>query len=413
MGWEGAAASRCARSEPRRAAPPLPPSDVSATRDPHCSRRATMSLLVAVALLAHARFCLASPAELRASLRRLPDFEKAFDVVSSAEFVEQGGVNDPTHGTVEYKNAADAKAMNLYHGSMRSGVVLRAKPQGSGKPPASVRIQSRMSLAGGIVVADIKHAPWGCSVWPAFWMAHELVLGTDHPWPYGGEIDILEHVHNATRNAQTLHTLGGCQALQNGQDCEGQGAGCGVLGPEGGYGKPFNEGTGGWYVAEFDTRADAADKFIKIWYVPRLPETAVAERKLAAAVRGGSPLDPSALFAAHPELLVVTFSLADGVCGVYEDSDGNPARYFRNQRIVINITFCGDWAGNVFDEFCMKDSPSPGSSMDHCNAFLADQQSNNAFWSEVYFAFNSLSIYQSDAQHAASEWPSSGLGEEL
>lgn len=75
---------------------------------------------------------------------------------------------------------------------------------GWGKLRNSVRISSKQKVElGSIVVADIANIPHGPAVWPAFWMVGDN-------WPYGGEIDLIEGVHNSVQNQMTLHTAPGC-----------------------------------------------------------------------------------------------------------------------------------------------------------------------------------------------------------
>ena len=45
--------------------------------------------------------------------------------------------------------------------------------------------------------------PTGPGVWPAFW-------STGYPWPYHGEIDILEYISARNFNAITIHTSDNC-----------------------------------------------------------------------------------------------------------------------------------------------------------------------------------------------------------
>lgn len=52
----------------------------------------------------------------------------------------------------------------------------------------SNRITSYATYTDSVVVLDIKHMPWGCGTWPAFWTV------TKQDWPNGGEIDIIECV---------------------------------------------------------------------------------------------------------------------------------------------------------------------------------------------------------------------------
>ena len=50
----------------------------------------------------------------------------------------------------------------------------------------SNRITSYKQYTDSVVVLDLKHMPWGCGTWPAFWTVDIA------RWPDGGEIDIIE-----------------------------------------------------------------------------------------------------------------------------------------------------------------------------------------------------------------------------
>lgn len=64
-------------------------------------------------------------------------------------------------------------------------------------------------------------------IWPAFWVTRELRKQLDYGlteslqtcgpnWPYGGEIDVLEGVHDNEHNQVTWHTAPGCNLTPNG-----------------------------------------------------------------------------------------------------------------------------------------------------------------------------------------------------
>ena len=113
----------------------------------------------------------------------------------------------------------------------------------------------------GLFVLDTNRIPWGCGVWPAFWTTKES------GWPEGGEIDIIEQVHNAQHTGHTLHTSDKCDyssVSTSGQFTGSWGsnrncywkingnAGCGIRAAEGTHGEPWTNGGGGVHVMLWD-----------------------------------------------------------------------------------------------------------------------------------------------------------------
>ena len=118
-----------------------------------------------------------------------------------------------------------------------------------------------------------KVLPQGCGLWPAFWS-----FGPS--WPNSGEIDIIEYVNTNTNVTTALHTSYGCDQYSAATDqytgyagtkncytgASGQppNAGCGFSGKKSTVGASFNQGGGGVYAMEWDTR-----QFIRVFYFPR------------------------------------------------------------------------------------------------------------------------------------------------
>ncbi|KAF1975265.1 hypothetical protein BU23DRAFT_458969 [Bimuria novae-zelandiae CBS 107.79] len=269
---------------------------------------------------------------------------------------------DPTHGFVKYVDEATARDAGLIDATgVKWGVDTVNKDEGG---RASIRLESKTVYNKGLVVIDVKHMPFGCGTWPAFWM-----FGPN--WPYQGEIDILEGVHEEEYNAFTLHTSTGCTVGQDTssfsgsvatQSCdvkaEGQSenAGCSIKSPDTkSYGAGFNDNGGGVYATEWTSDA------ISIWFFPRgaIPD----------GVTGDSP-DPSTWGTPSAKW-------ASDSC----DVDG----IFKDLNIIFDTTFCGDWAGNTWStSTCASKAPT-------CNEYVRDNPEafQNAFWS-----VDALKVYQ-------------------
>jgi hypothetical protein len=153
-------------------------------------------------------------------------------------------------------------------------------------------------------------------------------------WPNGGEIDIIEGVHDNALNAMALHTGAGCSVSDatgftgkmTSTSCVSPGSdnsGCGIIAPANAtksYGTGFNANNGGIYATEITSSA------INIWFFAR--GTSVKKNLISS-----SP-DPSTW---GPPMAKFT----GGGCSIPNS--------FRNLQIIFDTTFCGDWAGNVWD----------------------------------------------------------------
>ncbi|KAH7883608.1 concanavalin A-like lectin/glucanase domain-containing protein [Phlebopus sp. FC_14] len=234
----------------------------------------------------------------------------------------------------------------------------------SGVNRSSVRISSQAMYNTGIFVLDLDMAPWGCGVWPAFWT---LGSGT---WPWNGEIDIIEGVHDNEHNQVTWHTAPGCNLTSttnftgtivqtNGVDnlqCNAfidNNAGCGITEwSRASYGPYFDSQGGGVFAMKWDATGIAVWSF----YRAAIPQDIV--QGLPNPSNWGEPVA----------------ELASSGCNI--------TQYFANHSIVFDITFCGDWAGNSY-----ATSGCPGT--------CADRLMDPANFVNASWVINSLKVYKS------------------
>jgi len=273
---------------------------------------------------------------------------------------------DPTHGMVNYTDSNTAFSEGLAYVTSNNKVIMKGDNTtwlGSGEYRNSVRISSQKQYNTGLFIMDLDHAPWGCGVWPAWW-----TVGGGQ-WPYTGEIDIIEGVHDNSHNQVTWHTGPGCNLTQNasftgslvtnnGQpnlDCDGTlpgNAGCGVTEwSRASYGPDFDAAGGGVFAMKWD------EEGIAVW----------------SFYRNAVPTD------------IVTNQPSPSLWGtpvaVLEPAGCDPIANFVNHSIIFDITFCGDWAGNSY-----ATSGCPGT----CSDRLIDPSNFvNASWT-----INSVKVYK-------------------
>jgi hypothetical protein len=279
--------------------------------------------------------------------------------------------NDPTHGTVDYVSQSVAQQKGyigmrgeaVYIGCDTSTVV-STKVRGR----QSVRISTTKTWNQGLFIMDLAHMPTGCATWPAWWL-----VGPN--WPNFGEIDIIEGVNTGTVDHTTLHTSNGCDMSHEdphlfsgswakdgntvADNCyikaPGQSAnqGCSIIGSPNSFGAPFNEGGGGVYVAEWNST------LIRMFYFSR--------GRIPADITAKTP---------NPDGWGTPYAFFE--LGQYCNPD-----HFQDESMVINLTFCGDWAGSAFSSNCPGDGD--------CATFV---RNNPHAFQEAYWQINYVSVYQ-------------------
>ncbi|KAI0315874.1 endo-beta-glucanase [Amylostereum chailletii] len=294
-------------------------------------------------------------------------------------------IADPTHGYVNYVSKSTAQSKGLVSVS-GSNFTLRADdtsvPSSSASGRDSVRIQSQKSYNTHVTVINIAHMPKGCGTWPAIWEK-----GPN--WPNNGEVDIIEGANDVPPNQSTLHTSSGTSFCpppsletpvrscisQTGctmpssrsmtgtaisSNCDSSGSsntGCGVAFPsDDSYGHEFNVEQGGFYAME------RTSSFVKVWFWPRGASNIPSDVKNGAGtINTGKWGTPGAYF---------------------PNTNCNIGSHFHDNNIVINLTFCGDLAGNTY-----ASSGCPGT----CNSFV---RNNPGQFTWAYFLIMWMKVYE-------------------
>ncbi|KAF3928347.1 hypothetical protein AA313_de0210470 [Arthrobotrys entomopaga] len=293
-----------------------------------------------------------------------PTFFDKFDFFSSS---------DPTHGFVTYGNRqyAEENALIDFDGEYAIMRVDTKKHLNSSAPyfgingvgRKSVRIEGRYQFTHGLVLIDLAQMPSGiCGAWPAFW-----TLG-DGPWPYHGEIDIIEGANLQTANWATLHTGQSSNITNNrdifsgkikATDCDTHldsptpnFAGCTI---EDSDRSTWSGYRGGVWATQWTSDA------IKMWFWPygSVPEDVTAGSPQPGTLAWGIPRSSFA----PPENVRI---------------DEN----FKNQHIIFDTTFCGDLGDATWN--------STGCAVEtgyaNCADFVAENPSafKDAIWKVKY-----------------------------
>jgi hypothetical protein len=289
----------------------------------------------------------------------------------------------------------------------------------------SVRLEGRRRWDRGLFVLDVSWMPWGCGVWPAFWLTDE------DDWPDHGEIDVVEGVNEQTVAKTALHTRESCSMYAHVPPYAASGHwdsatglpntwtgvpdlnttvpadNCWVLAPHqwanqgcvaisdepGTIGQPFNERGGGVYVLEWDP----ANRYMKSWVFPAdqgIPDN------LQAAMDAANKAPASTAtfdFEVTPDpdewekLPYAYFAIGE--------TTGCSTDHFQNHHLIFNLAFCGAVSGNRFlsdcpeaaRDFLVTDRQGNPDPVATCNAYIA---SNPKVLDDAYWKVRGVYVYQ-------------------
>lgn len=231
----------------------------------------------------------------------------------------------------------------------------------------------------------MSHIPTGCAVWPAFW----TVTANTSQWPVGGEIDIMENVNDQfPANLAAVHVQDDCSINGDPQtgttvftNCNAEAnnnSGCRIEmnnTDTATWGSKVNNNGGAVVAMQRDFSSDG--KGIRMWFWDKSDNMPSDISKPGNSVNPDNWGTPAANF---------------GKLSCSNNADGSSQ--FDAHKIVFDITLCGDWAGNAYDQV----SQCPAKYQSCANQVgQAGQSFQDAYWS-----VGNLYVYESSAKSSAS-----------
>ncbi|PAV20464.1 glycoside hydrolase family 16 [Pyrrhoderma noxium] len=324
----------------------------------------------------------------------------AYDIVreySGSSFFDRwdfyGSWDNLTNGDVWWLDRVNATQQQLAYVNTDGNAIIRVDDTSVvpyNEKRNSIRITTTDSYNyGSLIIIDILHLPFGCSVWPAFWTKGET-------WPDDGEIDIIEAINLMTSNQMALHTTAGCyHDTPTGQIGQSTGLGPGNVGGTGlnsdgedatdcstpsgcvvtetkanSFGSSFAENGGGVWAMQFDIAG------VYIWFWPRGEVPVSIEESTSTSSMDLS--DWGSPSAAYP----------NSSC-TFED-------FFTPQQLVMDITLCGDWAGlaAVYNATCGSSGPTG-------ICYTNNVVGNGSNYADAYFEVSHIRAYTTGVEGIA------------
>ncbi|KAJ7232980.1 glycoside hydrolase family 16 protein [Mycena haematopus] len=332
----------------------------------------------------------------------LPLFSLLFSVVSCYNVVDDfsglsffddwdfyGNYDNLTLGDVVWLDQANAFNEELALVNAAGNVIIKVDNFSNvpfNQKRNSVRITTKNSYdLGSLFIIDAVHIPFGCSVWPSIW-----TMGP--AWPAGGEIDIIEAINLDLNNQYALHTTQGCfhttppgQTGTSSMDDCSQPSGC-LVGENmpNSYQSGFAAAGGGVYAAQFDYTGI----FIWFWSRPNVPAS-ITQSTATSSIDLSDWGPPSA-------------SYVNTTCTI--------ENFFGPQKMVIDITLCGEYAGIPEQYLATCANQGPTGICYNDNVVGPGNNYDNAYFELRYVRTYTTAAPQGTGVAALGTPPSSGGG---
>lgn len=326
--------------------------------------------------------------------------------------------NDSNNGATHLLNRQDAQRLKLTE-AFDTHAILRSGPKSETQQykRTGVKIGTKRSFTYYLMIVELTHVPWGCGVWPAVW-----TRAPRSKWPDGGELDIVEYVHdfpgqtsfhtgrpNRCKLDGTLLNVPGCPVMP---DINGMNYDCNTTYPNS-LGcavntLPLYNGLM-WAQNPSVIAVEWTPSFLKVFRIP------IGD--IPADLRGDKPKPDTWdkwVIAYYP--FAASEERSPGSCP-------NPAQVLQPQQLVMNIGFCGDWASKVWDmagtcvnrvgpafpSECKSVDPLFTHDPEHdcCTQFITDPEDRYgtaAYLQEhAYFNISSVKVFQWVGRRAAGQ----------
>ncbi|GKY99461.1 hypothetical protein MPSEU_000900600 [Mayamaea pseudoterrestris] len=294
-------------------------------------------------------------------------------------------------------------------------VIMKSAPTAEG-PRESLRLEGKRRFKRGLFILDVTHIPAGCGVWPAFWLSDD----DNGQWPIHGEIDIVEGVNTLSTAKTALHTSESCSMYAHvptwthtgvwdrasgipdtwtgvlddntsvpADNCWSMAAhqwgnqGCVVAESRNDtIGEGFNRNGGGVYALEWDP----AYRYIKswVWAQDEIPAN-LKDAMTTSVINEPERVEPDP----------TTWNTPYAYFAIGKDT-GCSADHFLNHRVIFNLAFCGNVAGNRF----LMDCPALSTDDENdpiaaCNEYI---RSNPKDLEEAYWSIRGVYVYERTMQ---------------
>ncbi|CAK9084351.1 unnamed protein product, partial [Durusdinium trenchii] len=235
--------------------------------------------------------------------------------------------DDPNHGSAEYLLPPKAEEEGVVEATNNYAIIRagRRSPQYKYKR-MTARMETKQSWKNFLSLFKFSHVPYGCGVWPAL-----FTLADHGEWPNGGELDMLEYV-NMDVSKSSFHTGGSCKLNPSAvneygsmPDRNDMNYDCVTDYPDrlGCAPNKWMKSSESWAHSPGILATQWTEKFIKLFYIP--------EHEIPQDIQDETP-DPEE----WNRWLFSYFPFSGTSCDIAA------------QKLMMQINFCGDWAGKVW-----------------------------------------------------------------